>query len=255
MAYGFRIATATGITQVDDTFKNLAFIAKGVLVLDQWGFPEQSFYAMSMYGTLNFSGRDTPVVAFQSDYPVAFRRIANNGGGSWTFEIAFAGWQTSPNPSDVPAPIAISWFLFDRPPPIASGYGIRIRDGGGNEVFNSEQKYFRPKLWGAIPAGVPSAYNQYYDIGGLPAGNYAVVPPVYRQLFNSIVSYADQSTSTYYISPIAWNDGVRNLPTGIRVGAVAVHASQPYMDSFDSSSPPLQSTSAGFAIAVDVSGY
>lgn len=253
MTFGFRLGGSSGISQVDDTFANLGFIAKGSVVLNQTHMT--NIANMSMIGSFTVTGRDTPIFAFRSSVPVTVKSVQASGG-NWTVTLAYDGITHGAGGTTV------DWYLFDRPPTPPSHYGIRVRDASGREVFNSGSKYFRPKLVAATPPGQPtgngSGLSNSYDIGGLPGGTYAVVlVGTIRTVFPSFVTFADSGTSSYFITNFIFNDGAMPLSTGVRVQSICVDEGTTYFDSFDSSVPysgGLQ-TGTGYIVVIDVGGY
>lgn len=230
MSYLFRLRTDTGITQVDETFANLALIQSGQIQLDQVG-P----FTNIKFGTLQFSGRESPVLALRAPYPVGYKAI-NVSGSTWQYQLATElKWQTS-------APV--NWYLFDRPPPQGSGWQVCLRDAQGREVFNANNRYMRPKAFHVLAANVPGSHDELVDFVGLPTGTYAAIPSTNR---NAGWSYTVFDTSNALQQQV---DGVQALPNGVRVGWVAINdQSWPGDPGF------FQSTRPGFVTVIDVAGY
>lgn len=230
MTYGFRVRTESGITQIDDTFANLALIASGQIQLTQEGA-----WTNIKYGTLQFSGREMPVLAIRAPYPVGYKSVVSSGG-VWTYELVTElKWQTG-------APV--NWYLFDRPPPQTSGWGIRVRDAMGREVFNSNNRYMRPRAFHSLPAGLPSSHDQLLDYGGLPNGVYAAIPATNRNAGWGFTTFDNSNALQQQV------DGVQSLDTGVRVGWVAI-TSTPYAGGVGF----YQASRPGYVTVVDVAGY
>lgn len=230
MTYGFKVTTDTGIVQVDDTFANLALIQSGDLSLSQEGDQMNI-----RYGTLTFSGREAPVVAIRSSYPVGYKAV-NVSGSTWVYQlVAELKWMNS---------TPVRWYLFDRPPPLTSGWGIRVRDAQGREVFNSGNRYMRPKAFYTLPADTPADNNALVDLGGLPPGTYAAIPATCR---NAGFAYTVIDTANAMRQLV---DGVQALSTGVRVGWVAIN-DQPY----GGDAGFYRAIRPGYVTVVDVDGY
>lgn len=230
MTYGFRVRTSAGITQVDDRFANLALIQSGDLSLSQ-----QGDQINIRYGTLSFPGREAPVLAIRSAYPVGYKAV-NVSGSTWVYQLVTElKWLTS---------TPVRWYLFDRPPPSATGWGIRVRDGLGREVFNSNNRYMRPKAFYTLAADTPADNNALVDLGGLPPGTYAAIPATCR---NAGFAYTVIDTANAMRQLV---DGVQALSTGVRVGWVATN-DQPY----GGDAGFYRAIRPGYVTVIDVDGY
>lgn len=236
MAYGFRVRTDSGIIQVDDNFHNLAYIAKGTVVMDQNG--SSTGLEWIRYGALALSGRDTPVLALRSNVPVGYRRVENRGSGNWYYELCFD--------SLYGMSAAVDWYLFDRPVPATSGWGIRIRNAAGAEVFNSNHRYFNPRAFVPIPAGQPSARATPWDYTGLPVGTYAYVPAASRYANYSFTIFGESNGTS------ALTDGVQALSNGVRIAPAPQQDQAPYAGDAGIYLPP---SVVGYVTIIDVAGY
>ncbi|WP_454710942.1 hypothetical protein [Cupriavidus nantongensis] len=190
------------------------------------------------FGALALGGRDTPILALRSAVPVGYRRVQNQGGGNWYYELCFD--------SLYGMSAAVDWYLFDRPPAAPSGYTVRVRDGVGREVFNVNHRYFRPKAFVAVPGGQPSARAAPWDYTGLPVGTYACVPAASRFASYSFTIF-DQSNGTS-----ALTDGVQALANGVRVAPAPQQDQAPYPGDPGIYVPPME---VGYVTIVDVAGY
>lgn len=236
MAFGFRVRSDAGVTQVDDTFQNLAFIAKGTLTMDRNG--SATGLEWIRYGVLTLSGRDTPILALRSSVPVGYRRVLNQGGGNWYYELCFAAVYGMS--------ATVDWYLFDRPPVSPPGYTVCVRDAQGREVFNANNRYFRPKAFVAIPPGVPSSFQGTWDYVGLPAGVYAYVPSSSR--YGNLTFTIFGSSNGVGVC----TDGVQALSTGVRVAPAPQIDQSPYAGDPGLYLPP---GTTGYVTIVDVAGY
>lgn len=171
MAFGFRIRNETGIIQIDDTYNNHALKLTGTATMYE-SLGQPSGFITLRLADITVSG-ENPVIAVRATYPVGLRKVNNNGDGTWTFQLVA--------PASHYDGSALRYFIFDRPNPIATGFGIRVRDAAGREVFNSEHKYLRVRLFGVVPNGYPGKPGggggpaEDYVISGAPQGTYAVL--------------------------------------------------------------------------------
>lgn len=237
MAYGFRIRTDSGITQIDDTFQNLAFITKGTVTMNQNGASNGNHPSQYVvYGSLTVTGRDTPLIAIRSGVPTGFRKIVNQGGGQWYYEFSFDGAYG--------ASATVDWYLFDRPP-ATGGYGIRIKDASNREVFNSNNRYMRPKAFVTIPTGQPTARTTPWDYTGLPLGTYAYIPATNRMMQYSYLIFDDYFGNSQLV------DGCQALTNGVRIAPAPVSTYDPYFGGTGF----IPASREGFVTIIDVGGY
>lgn len=230
MTWGFRVRTDNRVTQIDATFANLALIQTGQLQLSQVGDASNI-----KFGSLQFGGRDAPVLAIRAPYPVGYKAV-NVSGSTWTYELVTElKWQTAD---------PVTWYLFDRPPQLGSGWTVRVRDAQGLEVFNANHRYMRPKAFHVLSPDVPGNHDDLIDFGGLPPGTYAAVPATNRNAGWSFTEFGASNALQQQV------DGVQALSTGVRVGWVAINSqSWPGDVGFYRASLP------GYVTVVDVAGY
>lgn len=169
MNAGFQVIGASGVIQIDQYFSNLALIAKGTLTLGPGTPPFGAFGEhYSCAATVNLStDLEFPIIAIKStDAAICLAQwssTANSGGVSTQWTAGFYAKYDQAGKS-------FTYYIFDRPKPIASTGGLEIFDGDSKLLFNSNYKYLK------IAAIATYQYSEGPKTVSLPAGReYAAV--------------------------------------------------------------------------------
>lgn len=129
--YGIRVLGATGETQIDSTFRNVALRASGSVSLAS----SVSFGGDVRAGSMTLAAGQTGLLAFRCPSPAVIYG-ASISGDNVTYH--FRAFSTATE--------TLYWYLFDEiqncPPPVGN-YGTVVRDAGGVITFDSRQRYAR----------------------------------------------------------------------------------------------------------------
>jgi hypothetical protein len=157
MTAGLQVIGPSSVLQIDETFRNLAFIQKGTVS----GNP----------ATLVLSNRTTPVLALGGDNLGAIWSVSVSGS-TYTYTIYTSG--------------TVTYYLFDVPPtPPLHGAGLQVFTSAGLIAFDSEQRYMKPKgeIVTSISGGgaVHPPSGAFVAVSGAkPAGaTYALAPIIF----------------------------------------------------------------------------
>lgn len=129
--WGARIINrSTGSVQIDDLYENLALISKQsqnstpVAVPGVTGQTDATFTVVA---------NEIPAVAFTStSHGFLWNTQRNNTNNTWTFIIRL----------NSVGPVGVTFYAFDKPPALGSGWGVRITRGGVVK-YDSRHRYAR----------------------------------------------------------------------------------------------------------------
>lgn len=137
MTAGIRIRNDDSMLVIDDTFFNYAFISKHTLTFAAGTSSGLWTGGSAPSAVLSLSGLDRPVAAARGSKGWVLAAIGKVGA-NWVFHFSGGLHGSTATSGDT-----IEVFVFDRPKAATTGYGLRIWDGNGNIVFESNRKYMR----------------------------------------------------------------------------------------------------------------
>lgn len=153
MAFGLKaLNSATGSTQIDETYYNLVLVSKQTVTTADNGFGQR-------VATFNVTSSDTPVVGFSCSSDFAYFDGVSKSGSTWTFRV---GVISTANRS-------ITIYVFGRATTGASGYGIKVLNASSSLTFAGGNKYLKVASILAGKYGTPTIGPG--DPGGASYGN------------------------------------------------------------------------------------
>lgn len=128
MPAGLQIYNDAGFIQIDDSYKNCAFISKGTATTDL----DIDSTEPTSGVILSFTGRTNPMIAFRSSNLLSCIYL-NKSGNTYNWYVYV----------NAPLGTTFTWYLFDDP--VASGVnsGLQVFTASGVLTFESGQRYAR----------------------------------------------------------------------------------------------------------------
>lgn len=166
--YGLRVRNGALITQIDSTYRNLAFWTKGTAIANQaTGFLS--------WRSVSFTVPYTNACAFawRSNFP-AFVMSSTFSGNSMT--VTFLAYIVGGSAA------TINWYVFAPPDitgfPSGQVYGLRVKDAAGRRAFDSRNQYMKYlAMIGGTSTDIPTTQdnappeflNYQMPVGTVPA--------------------------------------------------------------------------------------
>jgi hypothetical protein len=143
MPAGFQLVNAHGMVQVDESYVNLALVAKGVVSI-----PAGGIGGIHAAPQIHYPGI-SPILCIRPVNTYAFIRRVMKSGSTYSYVIngGFAGAMNG-------SPLAetFSWYIFDRMSQVpASNSGLQVFNASGELTFSSNSRPMRVVTAGQIP--------------------------------------------------------------------------------------------------------
>ncbi len=131
--YGLRVRNGNLITQVDSTYRNLAFWTKGTLVANQ-----ATGFGSWRSGTVTVPYTSASAFAWRADFPSFLMGATFT---ATTMTVTFLSYIVGGSQA------VINWYVFAPPGvtglPAGQAYGLRVKNSAGVTTFDSRNQYMR----------------------------------------------------------------------------------------------------------------
>jgi len=221
MTYGLTVYNTTNNLVIDNTYQNMGLKSKVSFSLGAGGST-----------TVTLSGAIAPLLFINSSGYVGVMNFSISGTtASWTIA---AGTSSSG-----------AVYIFDQGLSTASGYGMRVLDSSGNDVFNSSNKYLR----------VVETFSVSYS----PASTIGVTGPTVSRSYSASVYAAciSQPRAEQIVSSggnTLITDGINTTSTGVNI-AHNVSLSYPFGTIITDHTGFYFGSGTVPAMTIDVTGY
>lgn len=150
MSFGIEVLNESLTVQLDTNYTNL--------VLVQTGSVTSSWVGTVILCTVTYTSATAPILAIRQTSPYGSLSFwnYNKSGNNHTWQFRYHSQNgITPDPRGVSSISAtISYFIFDQSNASETGFGLRINNASGNNIFTYTQKpmnclgiYLGPRVW------------------------------------------------------------------------------------------------------------
>ena len=221
MTYGLTVYNTTNNLVIDNTYQNMGLKSKVSFSLGAGGTQ-----------TVTLSNAIAPLLFINSSGYVGIMNFSISGTtASWTLAAGSASTGAA--------------YVFDQGLSTASGYGMRVLDSSGNDVFNSSNKYLR--------------VVETFSVAFSPAGTIGVTGPTVTRSYGASVYAAciSQPRAEEIVSSggnTLISDGINTTSTSVSI-AHNVSQSYPFGTIITDHTGFYFGSGSVQAMTIDVTGY